>query len=293
MNKQIFDLDNTTAYQAWRERKISRHPSSIGELLVEVRDPRHLSDSEHQAILDLCRRCNMALYATPVGEDADKDIIQGLGRRFGLRQLDHNTGADEDAITSLTVQTDAYHKGYIPYTDRPITWHTDGYYNTLERQINGLLLHCVHPAAEGGENELLDHEMAYIALRDKSPDYVRALMHPEAMSIPPNIVDGVETRPVRVGPVFSVRPDGHLHMRYTDRKRNIVWHDDELTREAVSALKDILHTPGPWHFKGRLEAGQGLISNNVLHTRSGFNDQGKPRLLYRARYYERIADSSS
>ncbi|MCP5430235.1 MAG: taurine catabolism dioxygenase TauD, partial [Chromatiaceae bacterium] len=37
--------------------------------------------------------------------------------------------------------------------------------------------------------------------------------------------------------------------------------------------------------------GWGLISNNVLHDRSGFEDDPDParkRLLYRARYYDRI-----
>jgi len=78
-------------------------------------------------------------------------------------------------------------------------------------------------------------------------------------------------------------------MRYTDRKRNIVWRDDPLTKEAVANLKEILHGESPWHFRGRLEAGWGLVSNNVLHTRTGFTDGERPRLLYRARYYDRIA----
>ena len=207
------------------------------------------------------------------------------GGNFGL---DHNPGADEDAVTALTVQSDAYHRGYIPYTNRPIVWHTDGYYNGPARQIHGLLLHCVHPAAEGGENELLDHEIVYILLRDENPEYVRALMHPQAMVIPPNVSDGMEVRPEQAGPVFSVGPDGRLHMRYTDRSRSIAWRNDPLTAAAVARLKDILHQPGPWHFRARLEAGQGLISNNVLHTRSGFNDGDRPRLLYRARYHDRI-----
>jgi len=36
----------------------------------------------------------------------------------------------------------------------------------------------------------------------------------------------------------------------------------------------------------------GLLCNNVLHDRAGFSDDaGHPRLLYRARYYDRIAGS--
>jgi hypothetical protein len=233
----------------------------------------------------------MAIYVSTIGGDSDKDIVRLLGEQFGLRRLDHNPGADEDAITSLKVQPDALHRGYIPYTDRPIAWHTDGYYNTSERQIHGMLLHCVQPAAEGGENRLLDHEIVYILLRDRNPDYVRALMHPEVMTIPANLVDGQELRPEQTGPVFSVRPDGRLHMRYTDRKRNIRWRDMPLTREAVAAVKEVLHEESPWHFRGKLQSGWGLICNNVLHTRTGFRDGDRPRLLYRARYYDRIAET--
>lgn len=283
-----FDPDQTEAYQVWREHKFAHHPRRLEDLVVEVRDPGHLRDSEREAILERCRRANMAIYASPLGNAPDKDSTRLLGLQLGLVRLDHNPGADEDAITSLTVQDDVYHQGYIPYSDRPIAWHTDGYYNPPQRQIQAMLLHCVQPAAEGGRNQLLDHEMLYIALRDYSPDYIRALMHPQAMTIPPNRVDGVETRPASTGPVFSIRPDGALHMRYTDRSRSIRWRDDPLIQEAVAYLKAWLHRPGPWHFDGRLEAGQGLIGNNVLHTRTGFTDEGPPRLLYRARYYDRI-----
>jgi len=284
-----FDLASATAYEHWRERRLAQAPTRLEELIVEVDDPRCLTPAEHAGILERCRRANMAIYIGKTGTDPDKQIPTKLGVAFGLHRLDHNRGADEDAITSLTVQTDARHRDYIPYSNRPIAWHTDGYYNGPEQRIDGLLLHCVHPAAEGGANDLLDHEIAYILVRDQSPEYIRALMHPECMTIPASHVDGEQVRPARTGPVFSVRSDGQLHMRYTHRARNIVWRDDPLTLEAVAWLKDVLHRDTPWHFRGRLESGWGLISNNVLHTRTGFTDGSVPRLLYRARYYDRIA----
>jgi hypothetical protein len=230
----------------------------------------------------------MAIWAGLSGHDTDKQIIRDLGIQFGLRGLDHNMCADNDAITSLTVQSDALRRGYIPYSNRPIAWHTDGYYNDPNHQIRGLLLHCVKPAAVGGENDLLDPEIVFIHIMERNPNYIRALMHPKAMTIPANIVDGEIIRPKRSGPVFTIYPDGHLHMRYTDRSRSIEWLNDPLLQEAVEVLKSILHTPSEWHFKGKLMAGQGLICNNVLHTRSGFEDGETPRLIYRARYYDRI-----
>ncbi|HEB58121.1 MAG TPA: taurine catabolism dioxygenase TauD [Gammaproteobacteria bacterium] len=288
-----FDLDSDAAYQRWREEKLRRHPERIDDLIVEIRDLRKLSKAEHSAVVDRIRRCNMAIYTSrhdsKGNENEDKALVRALGRQFGLERLDHNMGADEDAITSLTVQDDALHRGYIPYTNRAIAWHTDGYYNSPERQIHALLLHCASPAREGGENRLLDHEMVYLQLRDRNPAWITALMHPEAMTIPANIVEGKTLRPAVAGPVFSVTPDGRLHMRYTDRNRSIQWRNDPLTFEAVAALKATLRSGSPWHFAATLQAGQGLISNNVLHTRSGFTDGDVPRLLYRARYYNGIA----
>jgi len=283
-----FDLNDDAAYQSWRERKLAAQPASLDDLIIEIKDPQRLSTAERDALVERCGNCNMAIYVSDTGRDSNKDLIVGLGQQLGLERLDHNKGADEDAVTSLTVQDDAVHKGYIPYSNRPIAWHTDGYYNSPDRQIHGLILHCVHPAAEGGDNDLMDHEIAYIRLRDLGTDYVRALMHPQAMTIPANRSGGEEIRPDQPGPVFSVRPDGHLHMRYTDRKRNIVWRDDPLTREAVDQLKQILHSDDSDHYRGKLHAGWGLVCNNVLHTRTGFNDDTEPRLLYRARYYDRI-----
>jgi len=288
MSVSPFDLASEAAYQHWRERKLAEAPTRLEDLVVEIDDPRRLTPTEHAAILDRCRRANMAIYVGKTGADPDKAIPTAMGAAFGLHRLDHNRGADDDAITSLTVQTDARHRDYIPYSNRPIAWHTDGYYNTPEQRIDALLLHCVHPAEQGGANDLLDHEIAYILVRDQSPDYIRALMHSECMTIPAVHVDGEQVRPDRTGPVFLVRADGRLHMRYTNRARNIVWRDDPLTIEAVAYLKDVLHQQTPWHFRGRLESGWGLVSNNVVHTRTGFDDGAVPRLLYRARYYDRI-----
>jgi hypothetical protein len=283
-----FHPHNIQAFEDWRADKLTNYPVAIGDLIVEIGDPRQLSSAEHEKLLSLCRKTNMAIWAGLSGHDADKQIIRRLGQSFGLEHLDHNMCADNDAITSLTVQSDALHKGYIPYSNRPIAWHTDGYYNTLDQQIHGLLLHCVRPAEEGGENELLDHEIVYLLIREENPDYIRALMHPRAMTIPANEVEGEEIRPARTGPVFAIYPDGHLHMRYTDRSRSIEWLDDPLLNEAVACLKRILKTPSAWHFRGKLEAGQGLLCNNVLHTRTGFKDGEDGRLIYRARYFDRI-----
>jgi hypothetical protein len=80
-------------------------------------------------------------------------------------------------------------------------------------------------------------------------------------------------------------------MRYTARTRSIEWKPDAATHSAVKALEHLLAGGSPHVFGYRLAAGEGLLCNNVLHNRTEFADdvdKGISRLIYRARYYDRI-----
>ncbi|MBS1236281.1 MAG: taurine catabolism dioxygenase [Proteobacteria bacterium] len=293
--RAVFALDDARAYAAWREEKLDDYPRTAQQLVVEIDDPRQLSPAEYQEILRVCGKANMAIYACRRAAAMDKDALRRLGEQFGLHRLDGNLCADEDSISSLRVMAEGRQQEYIPYTNKPLNWHTDGYYNTPEQRIRAFIIHCASSAASGGGNALLDCEIAYIQLRDANPDYVAALMQGDALTIPPNIEAGVEIRPEQSGPVFSLDPQGlGLHMRYTIRKRHIQWRQDAITLAAVAHLEALLNGPtaSPYIFSHRLEAGQGILCNNVLHNRAGFTDDpsnGRQRLMYRARYYDRIA----
>jgi hypothetical protein len=288
-----FDLDDASAYAEWRERKSALAPRRMEDIVVTVGDPRALTEAERAKLLERCAVANMAVYVSGVGADPDKEIPRKLGAQLGMHTLDGHWLTDEDGISPLSVrgaEERGQRKEFIPYTDKPIRWHTDGYYNPPERTIRGMLLHCVQSAASGGGNQLLDHEIAYMLLRDENPDFIRALSAPDAMTIPERTDEDGVARAEQAGPVFSVDAGGHLHMRYTARTKSIAWKDDAATRAAVAALERILARPTPWTLRGRLEPGMGLVCNNVLHDREGFTETPqRRRLLYRARYYERVA----
>jgi alpha-ketoglutarate-dependent taurine dioxygenase len=276
------------AYPRWRDEKLARYPQSAEDLVVEVRDPRALSDAEAAQIRRVCAAANMAVYASPLAGVADKEIPRRLGARLGLERLQANPLADEDGISALEVAPGKSARGYIPYSNRRLLWHTDGYYNPPAQRIRAFLLHCVRPAASGGENRLLDPEIAYLLLRDADPSFVEALQAPDAMTVPANEEDPALQRGAQAGPVFSFE-DGALHMRYTARTRSIVWRADAATQAAVERLREILDSDSPYVFRLRLSAGQGLVCNNVLHDRSEFTETpGAGRLVYRARYADRI-----
>jgi alpha-ketoglutarate-dependent taurine dioxygenase len=107
---------------------------------------------------------------------------------------------------------------------------------------------------------------------------------------------GNQIRPAQSGPVFSVDPlSGDLHMRYTARTRSIQWKDDALTREAVQCLEHTLSNSEDYVVHHRLGPGEGVISNNVLHSRTPFENgpaEDQQRLMYRARYYDRVNQTS-
>lgn len=284
--------DDRDSHARRRDLRLESAPRSVADLVVEVADIAAPSPAEEGAIRDRLARCNMAVYAEVPKPGRDhKAALKALAARFGLTSLDVNALADEDGITPLAVHREGTRARYIPYTERPITWHTDGYYNPPERTVRALLLHCAGRAAEGGANRLMDPEMLYILLRERDPELVRVLWESDAMTIPGNDEEGL-ARPATVGPVFSLNPDGSLHMRYTARARNVVW--SPAAAPAAAAIRDILDGPIPHVFRHVLEPGQGLISNNVLHTREPFRDDpAAPRLLYRARYHERISDNGN
>ncbi len=294
-NKGPYSLDDKAAYIGWRDRKLAAYPRTVDELLIPIADLNAPTPSERASVLDLCQRANMAVYQTgAIGRDAEavRPALRALGCAFGLHAAEDHRSAKADGIVAIEVASSGGRLGYIPYTTRPVSWHTDGYYNFHgpENCIPAMVLHCVRDASEGGVNELLDSDIAYIRLRDRDPALIAALMHPETMTIPPGEEAGGRPRRANTGPVFYVEPrTGALGMRYTARKRNISWRDDKMTHAARTALEEVL-TGDPLILRHKLQPGQGVICNNVLHTRTAFADgNGAGRLLYRVRYHTRVS----
>lgn len=294
-----FDLDNNPGYARWREWKLDSYPRDLSACRVAVADFARPSRAEVAALTEFCQIANMAIYATPdlptvVGEGSGEvagRLLRQFASAFELGVVEDHRSAGEDGIVAIEVTEQQSKRGFIPYTTKALNWHTDGYYNALDDSIRAMVLHCVRPARAGGENALLDPEIVYIRLRDQSRALVAAMMHPEAMTIPEAQEEDGRVRPVSTGPVFIVDGDGRLTMRYTARARNVVWRDDADTRAAVALIERLLvREEEPLILKYRLGAGEGLLCNNVLHTRTAFeNDDGVGRLMLRARYRERIA----
>jgi hypothetical protein len=137
---------------------------------------------------------------------------------------------------------------------------------------------------------LLDHEIAYILLRDEKPGH-----HPRPVARRCDDHSGAlddtgVARAAQPGPVFSVDGEGFLHMRYTARTISIEWRGDAATagrRCGPGAHPGQANTLDPARTAGTRH-GPGLQQRAARSF--GFHRNAEHRrLLYRARYHERIS----
>jgi len=282
-------LENEGEYQAWRARKLKVRQEMSASRIFELDQQGRLSRSILPALRKQVAAYNFVVFQS--ASELDKPEFLALNRQFGLVELDANLGADEDRVTSLQVVGDADERArYIPYTNRAMNWHTDGYYNSFERRIDAFVLYCVNQAGRGGGNYLFDHEMMYLLIRDQSPAALAALMCNDMLRIPANVQQNRVIRAEESGPVFSLQAGSCvLNMRYTSRPQNIVWKTDKRSTEALNLVREILMA-GSATVEVGLQPRQGIVCNNVLHGRQAFQDTpGQPaRLIYRARYHDAI-----
>lgn len=287
------DLTDEKAFKQWVNYKQSAYEKRSAndfQLVVDIDGNGDISSSSLAIIKEQVNDFNFALYRMNGEINDHLDSLLNISQQMGLKELDKNLCAREDRITQLSVKEDGRAANYIPYSNKAIGWHTDGYYNPMHQRVLAMVLHCEQPAMKGGENQLLDPDMVYIHLRQQNPDFIKALSDPGVMCIPENVENGVLIRPQTCSAVFLEEQDHALAMRFSKRKHNIIWPDDHLTREALDCLLQYLDSDTPYHIRYRLNAGEGVINNNVLHTRSAFSDaEDSKRVFYRARYYNRIS----
>ena len=296
LDNQTFDWktpSDSTGYVEWRSNRLKAAETALNQAPVEVSDLSNPCESVVSELKNRCDEANFALY-TCVDSDGVSDAIPPVGdfaAAFGLQIAEAHRSADGTGIVALRVTDKGNQRGFIPYSPRGMNWHTDGYYNPPDTRISAFILHCVRPAADGGVNQIFNPEILYIRLRDISPAYVTALMHPAVMSIPENVEPDGSLRPVSVGPVFYPdRQTGRLQMRYTARTRSISWCDKPVTQEATAALTDILAANDPLMMQVALKAGQGILTNNALHNRTQFHNptEDAGRLMLRVRFHNRV-----
>ena len=291
------NIEDNDIYLHWRANKLENYPNKIKDLTVKINKPGQPNKQQIKNIRNICYKTNMAIYEASEAIIEDKEIPLNIGASIGLNNIERSLTTEKDGVSELTETSSGVKSNYIPYSNKSLGWHTDGCYNHKNYPINGFLLHCVRAAEHGGENFLLDPEIAYILLRDENPEFIDGLMFSDTLTIPPNIKNGSVLREQQAGPALSLQSQNNsmnfknLHLRYTARKTHVIWKDDPRTKAALDFLKKILQGNCPFIFRVKLKPGSGLIGNNILHNRTEFKDRNSARskrLIYRIYYRDRV-----
>jgi alpha-ketoglutarate-dependent taurine dioxygenase len=296
---QPFNLSDQSGFESWAEHKLSLYADDCLQALLRpilISEDGSIAASELARLQSHIRDYNLAIYRVTENALFNKESIVRMSRWLGLEQLDAHLCVGEDLVSVITdtskqASNSDQRQRYIPYSNKALSWHTDGYYNPYHQRVQAFILHCQQSASSGGENSFIDPEMIYLHLRRENPAYIEALCDDNVMRIPANVQGQTCIRAETASSVFQISEDDSLlDMRFSQRKRHIIWRDDSLTQEALACLNELLNNNSLWRINYRLHSGEGVICNNVLHRRSAYEDDSDHnRVFIRARYYNRIA----
>jgi len=284
--KSPFILENETEYKNWRQTKLELYPLNISKFSIPL-DINNFQKKDLDLIKFNMNKYNFALYNFK--SELTNNELENFCTMLNLNNSISNLFSDSKNISDIRDHKDTNNNQigeYIPYTNKPLNWHTDGYYYPLNNSVKSFLLHCVNPAHRGGENLLLDHEILYILIRDHNPSYIKILMENNIMGIPRNKNNAQSTN--INGPVFFIDDEYSLNMRFTSRQQNIVWKKSDIIDKIKKFIFNFVESDTKYITKILLKKNQGYIANNILHKREKFFDNKNKRLLKRIRFSKKL-----
>ena len=263
----------------WAEEKEKNIPQNSDGILVNIHDINNVKTSEIAKIKETIYKYNSCIYSSKIALKSNTNLLKFV-ELVGMRTYDCNN-IDSNEISTITPLQNSK-INYIPYTDKRLNWHTDGYYD--KKSIFSWLLHCVNPATQGGENYLLDHELVLREYLLRNDD-INNLMAEDALTIPES---KYTSRSEISTYIFSFKNKyKRLHMRFSMRKDNI--GTSAKANSAVIKLREIIEgNCAKYSLTYKLQKNEGIITNNILHGRKAFKDDKVKRKLLRIRSYERL-----
>ena len=284
--KSPFILENETEYKSWRQTKLELYPLDIKKFSIPL-DINNFQKKDLDQIKLNMNKYNFALYN--FRSKLSNNDLENFCTILNLENSISNLFSDSKNISDIEDHKDLNNnqkREYIPYTNKPLNWHTDGYYYPLNNSVKSFLLHCINPADEGGENLLLDHEILYIFIRDYNPNYIKILMENNIMGIPKNN-NNPESNYIN-GPVFFIDEEYSLNMRFTSRQQNIFWKKSDTIDAIKKFIFNFIESDTKYITKILLKKNEGYIANNILHKREKFFDNKNKRLLKRIRFSKKL-----
>lgn len=276
-------------YKQWRDERLDLQKTTQN-VRVNLTDEL-ITSGNTQALIQLCdqvRIFGFSHYHLSTQKEQPREVVAELASTLGLNRSDGGIIHDEnDQLSLLEDLPGTARSRFLPYSNKAMNWHTDGYYNATDSVIRGITLHCLQSASTGGTLTVMDPELLLIALYDEDPQLVLELTHEQAMLLPANTDAEGHNRPDRRVPVLFAHDDASLGMRFTTRSQHIQWRS-EATRIAAERALGLIEQHNEWHTAIRLQPGEGIVSRNALHRRDAFHDgpDTLKRQILRGRYHQ-------
>ena len=251
---------------------------------VKIPDIGNITIKDRKKISSNIKKYNFTLFEL---NDCTNSNLLKFANNLGLEKIIQNPYSDKNGVSNITAIKDKRQGEYIPYTNKKLNWHTDGYYNSEKEEVRAFILYCKNPAIHGGENYFLDHRILYKALMKESKNFIGYLTQKDVFKIPSN--KNLEINRNFSSFVFNVDKANNLTMRYTMREKNIEWKSSEQLPKIKKFIDNFLDLNNPLIFKIKLKKNQGIIANNVLHARSSYEDlENNKRFLLRLRFGDEL-----
>ncbi len=121
-------LRDEIRYREWRKTRLQTCPKSADHIRVKIDGLLAMTAAQKVAIHSTCKQANMVIYQCR-DPFVDRAAIVVFASQFGLTRIDHHLCANADGVSELSVASEGIRTGYVPYSSRSLSWHTDGYYN--------------------------------------------------------------------------------------------------------------------------------------------------------------------
>ena len=118
-------------YETWRDEKLANYCSKSESLFVEINDPLKLSNAEKKAISNNCISNNLSLIRIK-SSGVIRKAISSINAQLGLVDFDLHLCAEDDGLVVIEDTKSPTKGGYVPYSNKALNWHTDGYYRSEE-----------------------------------------------------------------------------------------------------------------------------------------------------------------
>ena len=105
---------------------------------VKIPDIGNITIKDRKKISSNIKKYNFTLFEI---NDCTNSNLLKFANNLGLEKIIQNPYSDKNGVSNITAIKDKRQGEYIPYTNKKLNWHTDGYYNSEREEVRAFILY--------------------------------------------------------------------------------------------------------------------------------------------------------